>query len=110
MIRVTVFLVFINRCFCELKVQHFVQSTVQHLLKNPHIERILFFCNSNEIKDKKDFSDCKAYSQIRDVFFSKIGIKIPDLKSLSHDTLFSIDLTNSSDYLINCRLVCPAML
>ena len=46
----------------------------------------------------------KAYSQIRDTFFSKLETKIPDFKSLSHDTLISL-LMNSSDYLINCQLV-----
>jgi len=48
--------------------------------------------------------DCKAYSQIRDTFFSKVETKISDFKSLSHDTLISL-LMNSSDYLINCQLV-----
>ena len=41
---------------------------------------------------------------VRDLFFSKLETKIPDFKSLSHDTLISL-LMNSSDYLINCQLV-----
>ena len=47
--------------------------------------------------------DCKAYSQIRDIF-SKLETKIPDFKSLSHDSLISL-VMNSSDYLIKCQLV-----
>ena len=39
---------------------------------------------------------------IRDTFFSKLETKIPDFKSLSHDTLISL-LMNSSNYLINCQ-------
>ena len=41
------------------------------------------FCKSNKIEDENHFLlDCKAY-----MFFSKIETKIPNLKSLSHDTL-----------------------
>ena len=73
--------------------------------KIPRDERICYFCTGNKIKDENHFLlDCKAYSQIRDKFFSKLGTKIPDFKSLSHDTLISL-LMNSSDYLINCQLV-----
>ena len=61
------------------------------------------FVGSNKIEDENHFLlDCKAYSQIRDIFFSKLETKIPDFKSLSHDTLISL-LMNSSDY--NCQLV-----
>ena len=71
----------------------------------PRNERICHFCTSNKIEDENHFLlDCKAYSQIRDIFFSKLETKIPDFKSLSHDTLISL-LMNSSDYLINCQLV-----
>ena len=71
----------------------------------PRNERMCHFCTSNKIEDENHFLlDCKAYSQIRDTFFSKLETKIPDFKSLSHDTLISL-LMNSSDYLINCQLV-----
>ena len=71
----------------------------------PPNERICSFCTRNKIEDENRFLlDCKAYSQIRDIFLSKLETKIPDLKSLSHDTLTSL-LINSSDYLINCQLV-----
>ena len=63
----------------------------------------VFFVTVTKLKMKKISQIVRPI--IRDVFFSKIGIKIPDLKSLSHDTLSSLDLMNSSDYLINCRLV-----
>ena len=70
----------------------------------PRNERICHVCTSNKIEDENHFLlDCKA-SQIRDIFFSKLETKIPDFKSLSHDTLISV-LMNSSDYLINCQLV-----
>ena len=73
--------------------------------KIPRDERICYFCTGNKIEDENHFLlDCKAYSQIRDIFFSKLETKIPDFKSLSHDTLISL-LMNSSDYLINCQLV-----
>ena len=68
-------------------------------------ERICYFCTGNKIEDENHFLlDCKAYSQIRDTFFSKLETKITDFKSLSHDTLISL-LMNSSDYLLNCQLV-----
>ena len=71
----------------------------------PRNERICHFCTRNKIEDENHFLlDYKAYSQIRDIFFSKLETKIPDFKSLSHDTLISL-LMNSSDYLINCQLV-----
>ena len=45
------------------------------------------FFGSNKIEDENHFLlDCKAYSQIRDIFFSKLENEIPDLKSLTHDT------------------------
>ena len=66
---------------------------------------ICYFCTGNKIEDENHFLlDCKAYSQFRDTFFSKLETRIPDFKSLSHDTLLSL-LMNSSDYLINCQLV-----
>ena len=68
-------------------------------------ERICYSCTSNKIEDESHFLlECKAYSQIGDTFFSKLETKIPDFKSLSHDTLISL-LMNSSDYFINCQLV-----
>ena len=70
-------------------------------------DRICHFCTSNKIEDEIYFLlDCKAYSQIRDILFSKLETKIPDFKSLSFcgDTLISL-LMNSSDYFINCLLV-----
>ena len=53
-------------------------------------------------RDVWRYIDCKAYSQIRDIFFSKLETKIPDFKSISNDTLIFL-LMNSSDYLINCQ-------
>ena len=68
--------------------------------KIPRNERICHFCTSNKIEDENHFLlDFKAYSQIRDIFFSKLENEI-----LSHDTLITL-LMNSSDYLINCQLV-----
>ena len=59
--------------------------------KIPHNERICSFCKSNKIEDENHFLlVCKADSQIRDIFFSKIETKIPNFKLLSHDTLISI--------------------
>ena len=73
--------------------------------KMPRDERICYFCTGSKIEDENHFLlDCKAYSQIRDTFFSKLETKIPDFKSLPHDTLISL-LMNSSDYFINCQLV-----
>ena len=64
-------------------------------------ERICHFCTSNKLEDENHFLlDFKAYSQIRDKFFSKLETKIPDFKSLSHDTLISL-LMNSSDFFIS---------
>ena len=56
--------------------------------KIPRNERICSFCTRvNKIEDENHFSlDYEAYSQFRDIFFSKIETKIPDFKSLSHDT------------------------
>ena len=46
------------------------------------------FVQVNKIEDENHFLlDCKACSQIRDTFFSKLETKIADFKSLSHDTL-----------------------
>ena len=47
----------------------------------PRNERICSFGNSNKIEDESHFLlDCKADSKIRDIFFSKIELKIPNLK------------------------------
>ena len=56
--------------------------------KIPRNERICSFCTRvNKIEDENHFLlDYEAYSQFRDIFFSKIETKIPDFKSLSHDT------------------------
>ena len=65
---------------------------------------VTLICTSNKIEDENHFLlDCKAYSQIRDIF-SKLETKIPDFTSLSHDTSISL-LMSSSDYLINRQLV-----
>ena len=104
--------------FRVLSNQHYQYRTNQKLRSNhqlrietgryeniPRKERICHFCTSNKIEDENHLLlDCKAYYQIRDIFFSKLETKIPDFKSLSHDTLISL-LINSSDYLINCQLV-----
>ena len=64
----------------------------------------MLICNSNKSEDEIHFIlDCKAYSKIRDVFFSKIEFRLPNFKSLSHDN-FVAYLMNSSDYLINCQV------
>ena len=62
------------------------------------------FVTVTKVKMKIHFIlHCKAYSKIRDVFFSKIEFRLHNFKSLSHDNLVA-HLMNSSDYLINCRL------
>ena len=84
---------------------HQLRNETGRYEKIPRDERIRYFCTGNKIEDENHFLlYCKAYSQIRDTFFSKLETKIPDFKSLSHDTLISL-LMNSSDYLINCQLV-----
>ena len=68
----------------------------------PGNERICLFCNSNKSEDENHFLlDCSACSKIRDVFFSKLELKLPNLQSLSHDTLIGhlMKSMNSSDYL-----------
>ena len=59
--------------------------------KIPRNERICTFCSSNKIEDDNLFLlVCKACSKIKDVFFSKIELKLlPDFESLSHDTLLA---------------------
>ena len=48
------------------------------------------FCNSNRSEDENHFLlDCKVHSKIRDVLFSKIELKLPNFKSVSHDTLIA---------------------
>jgi len=65
----------------------------------------MFLLSQQQIEDENHFLlDCKADSKIRDIFFSKIELKIPNFKSLSQDTLMA-HLMISSDYLINCQLV-----
>ena len=71
----------------------------------PRNERICSFRNINKIEVENHFLlDCKDYSKIRDEFISKLELKIPSFKSLSHDTLIAY-LANSSDYLIDCQVV-----
>ena len=71
----------------------------------PRNERICSFGNSNKIEDENPFLlDCKADSKIRDIFFSKIELKIPNFISVLQDTLIA-HLMISSDYLITCQLV-----
>ena len=51
--------------------------------KIPRDDRICYFCTRNKIEDKNHFLlDCKAYSQIKDTFFSKLETKIPHIKPL----------------------------
>ena len=84
---------------------HQLRTETGRYEKIPRDERICYFCTRNDFHLQFCYLlDCKAYSQIRDTFFSKLETKIPDFKSLSHDTLISL-LMNSSDYLINCQLV-----
>ena len=65
--------------------------------KIPRNERVCSFCNSYKIEDEDQFlQDCKAYSQIRDVFFLKRETKITDLRSLLHNTL-TFHFMNSSE-------------
>ena len=71
----------------------------------PRNERICSLRNINKIEDENHFLlDCKDYSKIRDEFISKLELKIPTFKSLSHDTWIAY-LANSSDYLIDCQMV-----
>ena len=86
---------------------HQLRTETGRYEKIPSNERICSFCNSNKSEDENHFLlDCKAYSKIRNVFFSKTELKLPNFKSLSqwHDTLIA-HLMNYSDYLINCQLV-----
>ena len=76
--------------FRVLSNQHYQYRTNQKLRSNhqlriktgryeniPRHERICLFCTSNKIEDENHFLlDCKAYSQIRDIFFSKLETKI----------------------------------
>ena len=62
------------------------------------------FATLTKLKLKIILLDCKDYSKIRDEFISKLELKIPSFKSLSHDTLIAY-LANSSDYLIDCQMV-----
>ena len=72
----------------------------------------MFLCYSNKIEDENYFLlDCKAYSKIRDVFFSKI-VELKYLTSVTSVTFTryfnsSSYEGSSSDYLliINCQLV-----
>ena len=53
----------------------------------PRNERICHFCTSNKIEDENHFLlDCKAYSQIRDIFLcrSRASYQFRKLKELIH--------------------------
>ena len=61
---------------------------------------LCYCCTGNKIEDENHFLlDCKAYSQIRDTFFSKLETKMPDFKSLSHDTLTSLLMNTSLSFI-----------
>ena len=73
--------------------------------KIPRDERLCSLCNCNRIEDETHFlQECPSYSSIRDRFFSKIELKIPFLRLLSHETLLS-HLMNCTDYFINIQLI-----
>ena len=56
--------------------------------KIPLNEMICSFCTSNKIEDQNhSLLDCKAYSQIRDIFFSKINWKLKYLTSNHFHTI-----------------------
>ena len=60
---------------------------------------------ANNIEDETNFLlDCPAYSQVRNIFFSKIESKLPLLRLLPHETLIS-HLMNSTDYFVNTQLI-----
>ena len=64
-----------------------------------------------KIEDENHFLlDCKAYYQIRDIFFSKLETEIPDFKSLSHDTLISLLMNSSDDLIMSINFIYLAML
>ena len=87
------------------KSSHQLRIETGRYKKIPRNERICSFCNSYKIEGENHFlQDYKAYSRIRDLFFSERETKILDLRSLSQNTLIS-HLMNSSDYLINCQLI-----
>ena len=88
-----------HSCSCQLKTE------TGRYEKIPSNERICYFCNSNKTEHEHPFIlDCKAYSKIRDIFFSKIELRLPNFKSLSHNNLVA-HFMNSSHYLINRQLV-----
>ena len=71
----------------------------------PRNKRLFHFCNCNNIEDETHFLlDCSAYSQVRDIIFSKIESKLPLLRLLPRETLLS-HLMNSTDYFINTQLI-----
>ena len=54
----------------------------------PRNERLCNFCNCNNIEDETHFLlDSPAYSQVREIFFSKIESKLPLLRLLPRETL-----------------------
>ena len=68
-------------------------------------ERLSNFLNCNNIEDETHFLlDCQAYSQVREILFSKIESRLPLLRLLPRETLLS-HLMNSANYFVNTQLI-----
>ena len=65
--------------------------------------RVCPVCGLSFVDDIHFLFDCKKYSSIRDDFFNKIDIRIPNYKHIPISTLI-IQLMNSSDYYLNKQL------
>ena len=61
-----------------IRCSHQLRTETGRYEKITSNERICSFCNSNKSEDEIHFIlDWKAYSKIRDVFFSKIEFRLP---------------------------------
>ena len=68
-------------------------------------DRICPVCGSNQIEDETLFLFyCSKYSILRDNFFNKIQILIPNIRHLPVNDLIT-ELMNSSIYFINIRTI-----
>ena len=76
----------VKKSFKSLKIRissHQLRIKTDRCKKIPRNDRICSFCNSYKIEDENHFlQDCKAYSHIRDVFFSKRKNQLKYLISL----------------------------
>ena len=68
------------------------------------IEFVRFVASVLKMRISHFLFDCPKYSSIRDDFFNKIDIRIPNYKHILISTLI-IQLMNSSDYYLNKQVV-----